>query len=70
MSTRCARTLLVVPAAIVAALLAATGTTFTCASLMLKGSLKAGCAGLINNGDPATISASYTLTPKQTITSR
>jgi hypothetical protein len=28
-----------------------------------------GCGGLINSGDPATISASYTVRPKQTITS-
>jgi hypothetical protein len=28
-----------------------------------------GCAGLINSGDPAVFSGSYTVTPKQTITS-
>ena len=28
-----------------------------------------GCAGLVNTGDSATISATYTLSPKQTITS-
>jgi hypothetical protein len=28
-----------------------------------------GCTGLFNNGDPATVSGSYTATPKQTATS-
>jgi hypothetical protein len=28
-----------------------------------------GCVGLVNNGDPVTISATFTLNPKQTITS-
>lgn len=28
-----------------------------------------GCAGLLNSGDPATLSATFTLTPAQTITS-
>jgi hypothetical protein len=28
-----------------------------------------GCAGLINSGDPTTFSGSYTISPKQTITS-
>jgi hypothetical protein len=28
-----------------------------------------GCAGLVNNGDPVTISATFTLNPKQAITS-
>jgi hypothetical protein len=28
-----------------------------------------GCAGLVRNGDPATLSAAYTLSPPQTITS-
>jgi hypothetical protein len=28
-----------------------------------------GCAGLLNNGDPATLSATFTLTPAQTIKS-
>jgi hypothetical protein len=28
-----------------------------------------GCAGLIRNGDPATLSAAYALSPRQTITS-
>jgi hypothetical protein len=28
-----------------------------------------GCLGLLNDGDPATISTTYTITPKQTITS-
>jgi hypothetical protein len=28
-----------------------------------------GCAGLVNTGDPATISARFTVSPKQAITS-
>ena len=28
-----------------------------------------GCAGILSNGDPVTISATFTLSPKQTITS-
>lgn len=28
-----------------------------------------GCGGLINNGDPAAVSAAYTITPRQVITS-
>jgi len=28
-----------------------------------------GCAGLINSGDATTFSGSYTISPKQTITS-
>lgn len=28
-----------------------------------------GCLGLISNGDPATLTASYPITPKQTLTS-
>jgi hypothetical protein len=31
--------------------------------------VSSGCAGLINSGDPAVFSGSYTVTPKQTITS-
>ncbi len=28
-----------------------------------------GCLGLVNDGDPATLSVTYTVSPKQTITS-
>ena len=31
--------------------------------------VSSGCAGLINSGDPTTFSGTYTVTPKQTITS-
>ncbi len=31
--------------------------------------MRAGCAGLVGNGDPAQLSATYAISPPQTITS-